>query len=915
MSAGRRQPREAAAAASPWRTHQVKADIRDGGGVAHLALPALLAIGLTVSRSSAASITRLDMDSVRSVEAAGAAVQGQPEPVAGTREGALLLRGGVAVTVPSRDRFNPGQGYVDFRAQPHWPPDDTGRHTFFHTGDANAHVTVFLHGGDRLLFVYKGNPSAWRAAQLKIEPWQPGTWHRVTAAWQETERHGVVLFLAADGDRAAGSGAVRLPVAPETVFFGARGRGEPAEAAFDQVVLSTEFSLPSLAPLRAEHIPVRVDTRSSSGPMPRTFSFVTPWNSRTNPIPFTREHPYFRRFREAGFELVRLVAFSESWLWGTRVTRDAEGGVELDFSDFDTLLDLYRDAGAEPYIRLAYHMPKALASHTAGTSRAKHAYTAPESMDEWRELIRRIVHHCNVERSLGIRYWVAMLNEADIPIRKGLTTWEPILELYEETVKVVKSIDPGSRVGGPATCGPLPGVQEDAIRTFLRFCKQRDLPPDFLCFHAYKRPHPRDYETAVDTVKRIVEEEWPGLSPETFLDEWNLWADDARQSNEYGAAYLAAAVHYQTRAGLTRSSIVSFNSHLSSSEMEDRGAIFRGPFRKGDTRWGGRFYAAQSEIGGAERPVLYTHSVPGKGRRVRPYTFGRFTVTIPPQASLRVGTALAFSYEGADGCGMSLRVLDGQTEHLVLTTHARTPEWSEHTVDLSRFANRTVQVEFRTDCGAAGNTAADHAIWGSPRIEAAGVAPYDLCEHISEATTGCVLRPGEWYEESPSLPLIKGNILTPAYFTWVLLNQLRGERLSVELDGRDGIHDEDVAGALACRDGRTVRVLLWHFDGDRAEPGLYLDTPEARATRTIDLRLEGMTGSWRVRRLLIDHDHTNAYTDYGLKGADDRNGRFNLDDGEVDVVEDRAVRAEDGALALVVRLRNLSVCLVELVPE
>ena len=891
----------------------MRASTSPGSGV----FPAYCAllVAVSVAHGAEAAVTRLDMDSVSSVQDAGAVVQGQPEPVAGTQDGALLLRDGAAVFLPSQGHFNPGQGFVDLQVQPHWPRGDSTRHTFFHTGDGNAHVTVFLHGGNRLLFVYKGNPSAWRAAQLKVEPWLPGTWHRLTAAWQETERHGIVLFLAADGDRAAGSGAVRLPVAPETVFFGARGRGEPAEAAIDQVVLSTEFGLPSLGPLRAERIPVRVDTGSSPGPMPRTFSFVTPWNSRTNPIPFTREHPYFRRFKEAGFGLVRLVAFSENWLWGTRVTRDADDRVNLDFSDFDTLLDLYRDAGAEPYIRLAYHMPTALASEPADGTAAKHAYTAPRDMDEWRELIRRIVHHCNIERKLGIRYWVAMLNEADIPIRKGLTTWEPILELYEETVKVVKAIDPGAKVGGPATCGPLPGIQEKDIRTFLRFCKQRDLPPDFLCFHAYKRPHPRDYEKAVDTVKAIVTEEWPGLSPETFLDEWSLWADDTRQNNEYGAAYLAAAVHYQMRAGLTRSSIVSFNSHLSFSEMANKGATFLGPFRKGDTRWAGRFYAAESEIGGVKRPVLYTHSVPGKGQRVRPYTFGRFTVPIPPGASLRLGTALAFSHDGSDGCGMSVHVLEGENDRAVLNAYARGPEWEEHSVELAQFANRTVEIELRTDCGAAGNTTADHALWGSPRIEAEGSGTYDFCQHIGEATTGCVLRPGQWHEDSPSLPLIKGNVLTPAYFTWVLLNQLRGERLPLTLDGRGGIHHEDVAGALACRDGQAVRVLLWHFDGDRAEPGLYLDTEEARAERTIDLRLEGMTGSWRLRRLLIDHDHTNAYTDYVLKGADDGNGRFNLEDGVPGVVEDRTVRASDDALSLAVRLRNLSVSLVELMPE
>ncbi|MBN2450975.1 MAG: hypothetical protein JXR77_11330, partial [Lentisphaeria bacterium] len=267
---------------------------------------------------------------------------------------AVLLRGGSHLRVPTSAWFDGTQGSIAFAVRPEWPRGDSGRHAFVHLGDGNAHVTVFRQGDSHVLFVYKGNPESWRGASLRTGPWSPGSWHQVCATWRTTPGQGIVLFLTVDGITASATGAVPLPVIPEVTFVGCRGEIEPADAALADVDLGNRFRLPDPALSAAATVPMAVDAGAPVGPMPRTWSFVTPWNSRSNPIPFTRDHPYFRRFREAGFEMVRMVAFSESWLWGTRVERGPDGELQLDFRDFDTLLDLYRAAGAEPYVRLAY---------------------------------------------------------------------------------------------------------------------------------------------------------------------------------------------------------------------------------------------------------------------------------------------------------------------------------------------------------------------------------------------------------------------------------------------------------------------------------------------------------------------------------------------------------------------------------
>jgi hypothetical protein len=489
-----------------------------------------------------------------------------------------------------------------------------------------------------------------------------------------------------------------------------------------------------------------------------------------------------------------------------------------------------------------------------------------------------------------------------------------MLDLYARTVQAVREVDPDAKVGGPATCGPLPGVQEEGIRRFVRFCKARNLPPDFICFHQYGKPHPQDYERSIQAARDIVQSEWPGLRPEYFLDEWSLWARDKTQDNEFGAAYIAAAIHYQMRAGLTRSSIVSFNTAFPPDEVNGASETFRGPFRRAPGR-SARFYGAEQTLGGRKLPCLYTHPISSGGSPDVPYTFGRYTVRVPEGAALRTAMAVAIEHPDADGVGMEIRIRDGAKETTVLAEHVRAAAWKDHAVSLAVFAGREVTIEFRTDCGGPGaNTVADHGLWGDPHIEVEGRRVHDFCAKVGEAATGWIA-PRQWHTLGTKLPMIKGNVVTPVYFTYWLYNRLRGQRLDVKLAGRAGIHEADVAGALACRDGQTVRVLLWHFDGDRAALSQHFDVAGLRVARTLRLRVAGLPPRCRVTRYLIDRDHSNAYTDYVLKNKPDNDGKYNLRTGTVDMVEDRQHETDGGELRLDVKLDNLSVSLIEIEPS
>jgi hypothetical protein len=858
----------------------------------------------------------LDLRSSEPLAAPGITVHGRPERIGEDGVWAVRFstpRDWLEIETPD---LSPAAGTVSFRVRPRWPEGDRERHTFFHVGTMHEHITVFRHDGRQVFLVYKGGLDAWQGVRLDTGPWVPGEWHEFTAGWKQTAAGDVFLALAVDGVVGTAAGARLLPHGPDRFLLGSRGPGEPCRADVSDFRLDPRFRVEAFGWGRATGgYDLEVDARQPAGtPMPRPFSFTTPWNSESYRVPFAEGHPYFRLFQDAGFEMVRLVAFSEGWLWGTRVSRGPDDRIQLDFSDFDRWVDVFRSAGAEPYIRLAYQMPEALTDPES--RRAGRGYCPPRDEAEWESFIRRIVEHCTRERDLGVRYWVTMLNEADIEVRAGRASWEDMFRLYALTTRAVKAVAPDAKVGGPATCGPLPGVQDEALRRYFRFCREQDLPPDFVCFHQYGREHPRGYEEAAERLRAIMAEEYPGLDPEVFLDEWSLWAKDERQNTEYAAAYLAAGIHYQIRAGVDRSSIVSFNPHVPEVRRPEQRQVRRGPFRHGELGPAARFYRETVALAGADpREVLYTHP-PHTGvarAMVSPFTFARFRqVSIPSRAVLQVATAQAFVYDEGDGCRLSITVHDQDETERVLQAQTRVPEWQEHRIDLSGYAGREVDLEFRIDSGAASNSQADHALWAEPRVtDGQGRVTYDFLAHVAEVETGTVHPAVAWYNARPTLPMIKDDIVTPVYFTWWLLNRLRGRRLQVVVEGRDGIHRTDTLGALACQDQGVLRVLVWRFDPGVGAVAASLGADVLDPDAVCRVSLSGLPARVRYRRWLIDHEHTNPYTQLVLRDDPEAAKSYTVGEARVDLVEDRELESADQGLPLSIPLGPLAVTLLE----
>jgi hypothetical protein len=574
-------------------------------------------------------------------------------------------------------------------------------------------------------------------------------------------------------------------------------------------------------------------------------------------------------------------------------------------------------AGAEPYIRLAYHTPSALVA--PGLPPAKRHYALPQDLQKWDELMQRIVRHVRLERKLPVRYWVAALNEGDIPVRAGFADFETVNSLYERTVRIVKRLDPEAKVGGPALARST-GPGEPLLRSFLRYCRERKLPLDFICFHAYRLSHPREYEETLNEIRRIATEEWPEQAPhlEYFMDEWNLWHQDGTQDNEYGASYLAAALHYQRRAGLTKSSIVSFNHFMPTKLPAKELVTHQGPFDKSGANVV-RFLPSDLNCEGVTRRGILAHPPGQPPGASHCYTYGAFRLTVPSKGRprLHVATGIASTYPRCDGCGFAVVVRQGDEERTLWREFQPTRSWREREVSLAEYAGREIIVEFRTDSGPRGNASGDWASWGEPRLIVDGETGkaqtvFDFIEHAKEVTAGArqpawrFVYNDETIQRYSGLPLLKGPVVTTPYFVWAMHNRLGGEELAVDLPGRDGILTDDSGGLTATRSEKGIVLLLWHFDLMRNESRKWTvrltNLPEAlRRPATL-----------RLTEHRIDHDHTNPYTDYVLKGKDPQAGRYNLETGALDKVRTEQVSVQNGAAAVQIDLPNLSVALLQI---
>lgn len=156
-------------------------------------------------------------------------------------------------------------------------------------------------------------------------------------------------------------------------------------------------------------------------------------------------------------------------------------GDELDYSfhNIDQVYDYLRSINMRPIVELSF-MPTALASGEKTVFHYRANVTPPADYNKWGALVSKLVSHW-IDRygADEVSRWpIEVWNE---PNMEGFWsgTQDEYFKLFETTHKALKHVHPDLKVGGPVT------AKNAWIEPFLDFCKDADVPPDFVSTHTY----------------------------------------------------------------------------------------------------------------------------------------------------------------------------------------------------------------------------------------------------------------------------------------------------------------------------------------------------------------------------------------------------------------------------------------------
>jgi len=183
---------------------------------------------------------------------------------------------------------------------------------------------------------------------------------------------------------------------------------------------------------------------------------------------------------ELGARMVRAHAIFHDSLG---VYRERDGQPVHDFERVDAALERLLETGLRPVVELSF-MPRDLASDP---ERTVFDYVGiispPRDLGRWSELVAGLVRHV-IDR-FGrdeVRTWAfEVWNEPNLRVFWSADE-AAYFDLYDASVRAVRSVDPTLRVGGPATAAV--GWVDD----LLAHVAEADVPLDFVSTHTYGLP-------------------------------------------------------------------------------------------------------------------------------------------------------------------------------------------------------------------------------------------------------------------------------------------------------------------------------------------------------------------------------------------------------------------------------------------
>ena len=163
------------------------------------------------------------------------------------------------------------------------------------------------------------------------------------------------------------------------------------------------------------------------------------------------------------------------------VNRREDGSLFFNFQYIDILFDSLLDIGIRPVVELGL-MPGELRSGDDTVFWWKMYKTPPKDFSEWGAVIEALVRHFTARYGKNEidKWFFEVWNEPDLEsFFRSDDRMNDYFKIYESAARAVKRVDPDYKVGGPATAG-LRWIPE-----FIAFCRENEVPLDFISGHYY----------------------------------------------------------------------------------------------------------------------------------------------------------------------------------------------------------------------------------------------------------------------------------------------------------------------------------------------------------------------------------------------------------------------------------------------
>jgi xylan 1,4-beta-xylosidase len=160
---------------------------------------------------------------------------------------------------------------------------------------------------------------------------------------------------------------------------------------------------------------------------------------------------------------------------------NAHGQAVYNFSYVDQIYDGLLANGVRPFVELSF-MPNKLAARPIYQGFWYHPNVSPpKSWTAWDNLMEAFAKHLVSRYGIEeVSHWYfEVWNEPNLDFWGGNPKQATYWELYDHTARVLKSVSPRLRVGGPAT------AQAAWVDAFIKHCHDNHVPADFVSTHVY----------------------------------------------------------------------------------------------------------------------------------------------------------------------------------------------------------------------------------------------------------------------------------------------------------------------------------------------------------------------------------------------------------------------------------------------